>query len=177
MIGVALTVALFAFFWVLRGKLNTWGLEYVAWNRTSPHSIVRAVVLGLLAGSAIAWLFRNYELGVQPPFAELWIAVTWGPLIEEVVFRGYLFSFLERLLKRWLRSPGWLVVITIAAAFAAGHLIKAGITPVQIATVFFTGTLYGWLRLESESTVPPVCAHISYNSVIYFAAALLRQHR
>ena len=30
MIGVALTVALFAFFWVLRGKLNTWGLEYVA---------------------------------------------------------------------------------------------------------------------------------------------------
>ena len=29
----ALTVALFAFFWVLRGKLNTWGLEYVAWNR------------------------------------------------------------------------------------------------------------------------------------------------
>ena len=51
MIGVALTVALFAFFWVLRGKLNTWGLEYVQWNRTSPLSIVRAIVLGLLAGS------------------------------------------------------------------------------------------------------------------------------
>ena len=116
-------------------------------------------------------------MGVQPPFAELWIAVTWGPLIEEVVFRGYLLSFLEGLLKRWLRKPGWLVVITIAAAFAAGHLIKAGITPIQIATVFFTGTLYGWLRLESESTIPPVCAHISYNSVIYLAAALLRQHR
>jgi hypothetical protein len=60
---------------VLRGKLNTWGLEYFAWNRTSPLQIVRAVVLGLLAGSAIAWLFRNYEMGVQPPFAELWIAV------------------------------------------------------------------------------------------------------
>ena len=34
MIGVALTVALFAFFWVLRGKLNTWGLEYV---QVEPH--------------------------------------------------------------------------------------------------------------------------------------------
>jgi membrane protease YdiL (CAAX protease family) len=112
------------------------GLEYVVWNLTSPLSIVRAVVLGLLAGSAIAWLFRNYEMGVQPPFTELWIAVTWGPLIEEVVFRGYLFSFLDRLLKLWSRSPGWLVVITIAAAFAAGHLIKARITPIQIATVF-----------------------------------------
>ena len=177
MIGVALTVALFAFFWVLRGKLNTWGLEYVQWNRTSSFSIVRSVVCGLLAGTAIAWLFRDYEMGAQPPFAELWIAVTWGPLIEEVVFRGYLFSFLERFLKCWLRKPGWLVVIAIAAAFAAGHLIKAGITPVQVATVFVTGMLYGLLRLESGSTVPPVCAHISYNSVIYLAAALLRQHR
>ena len=46
MIGVALTVALFAFFWVLRGKLNTWGLEYVQWNRTSALSIARAIVPG-----------------------------------------------------------------------------------------------------------------------------------
>ena len=136
MIGVALTVALFAFFWVLRGKLNTWGLEYVQWNRTSALSIARAIVLGLLAGCGISWLFRNYEMGVPPPFAELWIAVTWGPLIEEVVFRGYLFSFLERLLKRWLRNPGWLVVITIAAAFAAGHLIKAGITLFKLRQSF-----------------------------------------
>ena len=170
MIGVALTVALFAFFWALRGKLNTWGLKYVQWNRTSALSIARAMVLGLLAGCAISWLFRNYEMGVQPPFAELWIAVTWGPLVEEVVFLGYLFSFLERFLKRWLRNPGWLVVTTIAAAFAAGHLIKTGITPVQIATVFFRYALW----LAASRAVPLVCAHISYNSVIYLAAALLR---
>lgn len=177
MIGVALTVALFAFFWALRGKLNMWGLEYVQWNRTPSFSIVRAIVLGLVAGAAIAWLFRNYDMGARPSFAELWIAVTWGPLIEEVVFRGYLFSFLERFLKRWLRNPGWLVVVAIAAVFAAGHVLKAGITSVQIATVFVTGMLYGWLRLDSGSTVPPVCSHISYNSVIFVAAALLRHHR
>jgi membrane protease YdiL (CAAX protease family) len=33
-------------------------------------------------------------MGTPPPFADLWIAVTWGPLIEEVLFRGYLFSLL-----------------------------------------------------------------------------------
>ena len=55
--------------------------------------------------------------------------------------------------------------------------MKAGITPVQIASIFITGTLYGWLRLNSGSTVPPVCSHISYNSVIYLAAAFLRQQR
>jgi membrane protease YdiL (CAAX protease family) len=176
MIGVVLTVALFGFFWALRGKLNTMGLEYVHWNRTPGVSIVRAVALGLMAGAALAWWFRGYDMGTQPPFAELWIALTWGPLIEEVIFRGYLFSLLERLLKRWMQSPGWLVVIAIAAVFASGHLAKAGITAVQIATVFLTGVLYGWLRLDSGSSVPPVCSHISYNSAIFLAAAVLRQH-
>ena len=76
-----------------------------------------------------------------------------------------------------MRNPGWLVVIGIAAVFALGHLVKTGITPVQIASIFVTGTLYGWLRLDSGSTVPPVCSHVSYNSVIYVAAAFLRQQR
>ena len=103
--------------------------------------------------------------------------MTWGPFIEEVAFRGYLYSFSERFLKRWLRNPGWLVIVAIAAAFAAGHVVKAGITSVQIAAVFVTGALYGWLRLDSGSTVPSVCAHISYNAVIYLAAALFRGQR
>jgi len=176
MIGVALTLAVFASFWALRGKLNTMGLEYVHWNRTPWVSIVRAVALGLAAGAALAWWFRGYDMGRQPPFAELWIALTWGPLIEEVIFRGYLYSLFERLLKRWMPSPGWLVVIVIAAVFASAHLAKSGITAVQIATVFLTGILYGWLRLDSGSTVPPVCSHISYNSAIYLAAGILRHH-
>jgi membrane protease YdiL (CAAX protease family) len=176
MIGVALTVALFVLFWVLRGKLNTMGLEYIHWNRAPAVLMARAIVLGLVVGAVIAWWFRGYDVGKQPRFADLWIAVTWGPLIEEVAFRGYLFSLLEQFLERWMRKPGWLVVIGIAALFALGHLVKSGITSIQIATIFVTGALYGWMRLDSGSTVPPVCAHISYNSVIYLAAAFLRQN-
>lgn len=176
MIGVAITLALFAFFWALRDKLNTMGLEYVEWKRTRPVWIVRGVCLGVAVAAATAWLFRNYSMGQQPPFAELWIAVTWGPLIEEVIFRGYAFSFSEMVLKRWIRRPRWVIVIGIAALFALSHLIKSGITPVQIVSVFVTGILYGWLRLGSGSTVPPVISHISYNCAIYLAAALLRQH-
>jgi membrane protease YdiL (CAAX protease family) len=177
MIGVALTLAFFAFFWALRGKLDMMGLDYVRWNRTRPVFLIRGIALGLIAGAVMAWWFRNYDLGALPSFAELWIAVTWGPLIEEVIFRGYLFSILERFLGHWTRNPGWLAVIAIASLFALGHLVKAGITPVQIASIFITGTLYGWLRLESASIVPSVCCHIAYNSVIYLAAAFLRHLR
>lgn len=175
MFSVAVTIALFAFFLRLRDKLNMMGLEYVQWRRTPAVWPVGGVVLGALAATLAAWSFREYNMGQQPPFAELWIAVTWGPLIEEVIFRGYLYSFSEQLLRRWMSDPGWLIVVGIALLFALSHLLKSGITPVQVGSVFGTGVLFGWLRLRSGLTVPPVCAHISYNSVIFFAAALLRQ--
>lgn len=175
MFSVAVTIALLAFFWRMRDRLNMMGLEYVHWRRTSAAGTTLGVVLGVLAAVGTAWFFREYNMGQQPPFAELWIAVTWGPLIEEVVFRGYLYSFSEQLLRRWMSNPGWLIVVGIALLFALSHFIKSGITAVQVCSVFGTGILFGWLRLRSESTVPSVCAHISYNSVIYLAAALLRQ--
>lgn len=175
MFSVAVTIALFAFFWRLRDRLNMMGLEYVRWRRTPTVWPVGGVVLGALAATLAAWLFREYNMGQQPPFAELWIAVTWGPLMQEVVFRGYLYSFSEQLLRRWMSNPGWLIVVGIAALFALSHLVKSGITPVQVGSVFGTGVLFSWLRLGSGSTVPPVCAHTSYNSVIYLAAAMLRQ--
>ncbi|MCZ2156674.1 MAG: CPBP family intramembrane metalloprotease [Bryobacterales bacterium] len=175
MFSVAVTIALFAYFWLLRDKLSVMGLEYVRWRRTPGAWTIRGIILGVSAAVGTAWFFRHYNMGQQPPFAELWIAVTWGPLIEEVVFRGYLYSLSEQLLRRWMNSPGWLIVVGIAVMFALSHLVKSGITPVQVCSVFGTGILFGWLRLRSGSTVPPVCAHISYNSVIYLAAAFLRQ--
>lgn len=72
MFSVAVTIALFAFFWRLRDKLNMMGLEYVRWRRTP--------AVCLLAATMAAWSFREYNMGQQPPFAALWIAVTWGPL-------------------------------------------------------------------------------------------------
>jgi hypothetical protein len=54
MIGVAATMALFALFWALRGKLNTMGMEYIRWNLTPAIAIMRAIILGTIAGAAIS---------------------------------------------------------------------------------------------------------------------------
>ena len=43
----------------------------------------------------------------------------------------------------------------------------------QIASIFLTGSLYGWLRLDSGSTVPPLFAHSAYNAAL-FGVAFLR---
>jgi membrane protease YdiL (CAAX protease family) len=172
-LGVAATLAFLWFMWQLRGRIPDWlGAEYLRWNRTPCRKLVSAVVWGLAAGVALAWTFRNYDRSAPLAFVTVWSAIMFGPFQEEIVFRGYLFSGVERLLKRWSSRAGWLTVIVIAAVFAVSHLIKAGITPRQIASVFLTGTLYGWLRLDSNSTVPPVLAHMSYNAVILLASVL-----
>ena len=78
-----------------------------------------------------------------------------------------LFHGLLHLLRRWLAKPGWIAVVVIAGAFALSHLVKAGITPWQIVAIFLTGCLYGWLRLDSGSTAPPLFAHAVYNAVLF----------
>jgi membrane protease YdiL (CAAX protease family) len=171
-IGVALTIVMLAGFFAARGKLNRIGLEFFAWNETPSSKIVRAIGLGAIAVLLAGWLFRDMRTGTIPPWPEVWIGITFGPLAEELVFRGCLFYGIASALKRWLARPGWLVVFVVAALFAVSHLARVGITPSQIGTIFLTGSLFGWLRLDSGSTVPPFCAHMTYNACLYAIAVL-----
>jgi membrane protease YdiL (CAAX protease family) len=169
-VALAISLMILAGFWMARGRLNGLDLGFLAWNRTPAFALVKAIGLGLLAALLVSGAFRDLRTGPLPPLAEIWMGITFGPLVEELIFRGILFHGLMHLLWRWFRNPGWLVVIAIAAAFALSHMVKAGITPWQLATIFLTGSLYGWLRLESGSTVPPFCAHVAYNAFLFGAA-------
>jgi hypothetical protein len=62
LLGVGVTIALLALAWVTRGGLNSMGLEYVNWNRTSHQQVVRGAVLGAVAGLVVAWWFRQQSL-------------------------------------------------------------------------------------------------------------------
>jgi hypothetical protein len=81
-IGVAITLAFFALLWAVRDKLNTMGLEKFTGSRTPAVWIGRAAALGAGVAAATAWWFRGYDLGREPPFGEVLIAVSWGPLLE-----------------------------------------------------------------------------------------------
>ena len=170
LVALAISLMILAGFWMARGRLNGLDLGFLAWNRTPAFAVVKAIGLGLLAALLVSGVFHALRTGPLPPLAEIWMGITFGPLVEELIFRGILFHGLMHLLRRWLRNPGWLVVIVIAAAFALSHLVKAGITPWQFATIFLTGILYGWLRLDSGSTAPPFCAHVAYNAVLFGVA-------
>ncbi len=171
--GIAFTLGLLWLMWSVRGKLTSHGFECVHWVPVSRRSMVRAAAAGAGAGILIAWLFGGYDKSANPMFTDVWMAITLGPLAEELIFRGYLFWVIGPLLARLKVRSGAATVFVVAVLFALAHAAKSGITGPQLLAIFGTGMLYGWLRLDSGSTVPPVIAHIVFNTVICLAAVFV----
>jgi len=171
--GIVFTIALLALAWASRGRLNSMGFEFLHWNRTSPRENAEALGFGAVCGLAVALLFQALYKGAPFKWQDAWIGITLGPLMEEAVFRGYLFGLAERGLRKRVPNASWIVGIAIAAVFALCHLPKAGITGLQIGVIFVMGVVYAWLRIKSNSTTSPFLAHSAYNAIIFAAAALI----
>ena len=171
--GVVFTLALLGLAWASRGRLNSMGFEFLHWNRTSGRENAEALGFGAVCGLAVALLFQAFYKGTPFKWQDAWIGITLGPLMEEAIFRGYLFGLAEWALRKRIPSASWIVGIAIAAVFAISHLLKAGITGLQIGVIFVMGVVYAWLRIKSNSTTSPFLAHSAYNAIIFAAATLL----
>ena len=82
----------------------------------------------------------------------LWISVVFfSPVIEELVFRKFLWSLLSR--------------VSDMAAFVATSLLFAlvYIDPVTIFGLIPISFFLGWLRLKSGNVYVPMLSHCSYN--------------
>lgn len=77
-----------------------------------------------------------------------------APIVEELVFRGFLFEAVER-------------AATPVVAWLATSLMFAGYhaDPVHVVAVLFTGLFLGGLRLSSGSVWPGVAAHAVNNTL------------
>jgi len=86
-------------------------------------------VAGLLAGCVIvgaAGLFDE-SLGVESGWNKAVLAVALGPVLEEVIFRGYMFDAALVLIGRLSKSRSRCVaVIGIAVLFSLAHLGSRG---------------------------------------------------
>ena len=78
--------------------------------------------------------------------------VLFAPLLEELIFRGYLWSAIQESAGPWVAWGATSVV------FAGYHLV-----PLHVLAIFGTGALIGWLRLWSGSLWPCVAAHFVNN--------------
>lgn len=118
--------------------------------------------LGLLVGSSwIVTSAANHFLDIPPfenvarsaSFFSLIGSITWVPVIEEMIFRKYLVSLLQKVFS-WRISAGMSSII-----FAILHGQK------NFLPFLINGFIYSWALKKSGTVVMPILLHVSYNIV------------
>jgi len=90
-----------------------------------------------------------------------------APLLEEIVFRGFLFTALTD-------------VYGVRAAIPVTALLFAGLHGIQLrgnwaalALIFLVGYIFTEVRRRSNSVIPSVIMHTAYNAMIFGISALV----
>jgi uncharacterized protein len=136
------------------------GLRRISWKTVMV--LIAATAGLLLATEGVSQLFKNpttdelrlFETSVYPPV--LWLAlVVFAPLLEEAVFRGFLFEGF-----RSSRMGTGLTVIIMAMVWASLHIQY---NFVYIAIIFFVGIALGFARVRTGSLWSPILMHSLFN--------------
>jgi membrane protease YdiL (CAAX protease family) len=118
-------------------------------------------MLGLMVKAAI--VMSGHSTHVTESFHKQILAVTLGPIVEEICLRGILVSILARLV-----GPTGAVFVG-GGAFALLHLPGSLL---KLASIAITGITYGWIRIRSGSTALAAVAHSTYNLTVLILGAL-----
>ena len=97
-------------------------------------------------------------------FAFFGIAV--APLLEEVIFRGFLYKLLSD-----LYSPRLAVPVT-ALAFAGLHFLQLWGNWAAMFLILVVGYVLTTVRQQTDSLIPSVIMHTSYNAFIFGLSAI-----
>jgi hypothetical protein len=90
-------------------------------------------------------------------------ATTLGPACEELIFRGFLLPLL-------VRSFGVITgVVAAALPFALLHGPQYGWSWRHLLLVTLAGSVFGWVRLRTGSTVAAATVHAAYNLTFFIA--------
>lgn len=97
-------------------------------------------------------------------------AVSLGPLMEELFFRGFLYPVLAR---RWGLSAAILIT---SVAFGLIHGAQLAFSPGLVLIVFLVGLVLTIVRAKTGSVGSSFVVHISYNSTLVILGAIASRH-
>lgn len=154
-----------------RFHLRLWRPEPGAWSGDSLTTI-----LGLIAamiGLAVVWVLmgtggQTVDVSAYPTTAIRFSILLMGPMVagvvEEMAFRGYLQSHLERV------GPSFAILVT-SVLFTLAHATHGFAYLIAVAPGFFLASVvYGYLALKSGSIFPGMALHFAGDlAFAYFA--------
>ncbi len=157
-------------YWMVRRRdLPFW--KGLAWR---PLASARVLPI-LLGGAALALVVQFANVVVPPPeklpFDRLFSSQTaaWliiatsllvAPLVEELVFRGYIYTLLERL---WGVLPA---VLLSGILFGSIHFSQLSPGYFQVFLLCVVGLTFSWIRARTGTVLASVLAHLGYNATI-----------
>ena len=130
-----------------------------SWIGRPWHDWVGAAAAGFLVGVLMnfAMLALGHSSRVSQPFHEIVLAVTLGPIVEEICFRGLVLPIL-------IRAIGCARAVTVTSALFAFAHWPASI--LKLVCIALTGAVYGSVRVRSGSVALAAISHTGYNLAI-----------
>ncbi|MFN3240936.1 MAG: lysostaphin resistance A-like protein [Planctomycetota bacterium] len=95
----------------------------------------------------------THGAGLPAFWLHVLVIVGVAPLVEEIIFRGYLFAAVENTL------PKWGAHLLVASLFGLAHGLDHALPIAVLALVF------GYLRQRQGSLLPSICAHALHNGL------------
>ena len=123
-----------------------------------------------LLGPVLSIALASMTILLKPPITEspieelildrraLILVLLLGPMVEELVFRGFLYPLLARSL-----GP-WLAIFATAIPFALLHGVQNEWTWQLLVPIGLAGVVFGVVRYKTGSTVAAMLVHVGYNS-------------
>lgn len=153
-------------FLLVEGKYHVRFWDAIRWNW--PRGEWRMLGLGAVMLLGLSMVENLLPMPKSTPFEKLFlrprdayllaiIAVTLGPLVEELFFRGFLYPVLAR---RW--GVAWGISLT-ALPFAAMHMPQYGYAWGALLVIFIVGVVCGLVRAVTKSVGASFLVHVGYN--------------
>jgi len=163
-----IVIALFMVMFV-EGKYHVRFWEAIRWNW--PHGEWKLLGIGVTMLFALNILENFLPMPKAVPFDQFFqrpmdayftsiFAITLGPLMEELFFRGFLYPVLERRL-----GVVWGVLLT-ALPFGLMHAFQYGNAWSAVLVIFIVGIVLTIVRAVTKSVGASFLVHVGYNGTL-----------
>lgn len=163
---------------LVEGKYHVPFWQAIRWNW--PQSEWKLLLLGAAMLFALTLLQNLLPMPKDTPFEHLFdrprdayllslIAVTIGPLMEELFFRGFMYPVIARRI-----GAVWGVILT-ALPFGLVHLPQYGWAWGAAIVIFLVGVVCGAVRAVTRSVGASFLVHVGYNGMQMLIAVVATQ--